>query len=71
MGKERKSPQQKRDLQYDKDHFTFAEYLHAFRRQWRQEKTLVNRQYRRKSEGFVAEAKPEMTAADVELTLVT
>lgn len=67
MARERKSPQLKKALEHDKDHFTFAKNPHAFRRNWKQKKTLANREIRRKSDELLAQAKPEMPANDVEL----
>ena len=67
MAKERKSPQQKKSLEYNRDHFTFSEHPHALRRNWKRKKTQANREVRRKSDELLAQAKPEMPAADVEL----
>src|SRR5580692_636652 len=69
MPKERKSPQQKKQLGYQKDHFTFSESPHAFPRQWRRKKTQANRKYRRKSDELLAQAKPEISAEDAELII--
>jgi hypothetical protein len=66
MGKESKSPQEKKLLEYSKNHFTFSESPHAFPRQWRRKKTHANRQYRRKSEKLLEPAKPQMSAKDAE-----
>lgn len=67
MAKEQKSPQQKKELEFSRDHFTFSEHPHAFRRNWKRKKTQANREVRRKSDELLAQAKPEMPAADVEL----
>jgi len=67
MTRERKSPQQKKSLEYGRDHFTFSEHPHAFRRNWKRKKTQANRETRRKSDELLAQTKPEMPAADVEL----
>jgi hypothetical protein len=66
MPKEQKSPQQKKQLEYDKDHFTFSESPHAFSKQWRRKKTHLSRQYRRRSEELLAPAKPQISADDAE-----
>ena len=65
MAKAQKSPQQKKDLEYSKGHFTFAEYPHAFRRNWKRKKARANRKYRRKADELLAQVKPEMPANDV------
>lgn len=67
MTNERKSPQKKKNLEYSKGHFTFSEYPHAFRRNWKRKKARVNRQYRRKSDELLAQAKPGISANEVEL----
>jgi hypothetical protein len=67
MGKESKSPQEKKQLEYSKDHFTFSETPHAFPRQWRRKKARVNRQYRRKSDELLAPAKQHLSASDAEV----
>lgn len=66
MGKESKSPQEKKQLEYSKGHFTFSETPHAFPRQWKRKKTAANRQYRRKSDKLLAPAKPHVSASDAE-----
>lgn len=66
MTKQRKSPQLKKELSLKKDHFTFAEYPHAFRRNWKRKKARANREYRRKSEQLLAPAKPRISAGDAE-----
>ena len=67
MGKERKSPQQKKALRYSKDHFTFSESPHAFPKQWKRKKTHANRKYHRKSDELLVQAKPEISAEDADL----
>ena len=67
MGKERKSPQMKKQSEYHKDHFTFSKSPHAFPAQWKRKKTHANRKYRRKSDELLAQAKPEISAIDAEL----
>lgn len=66
MAKERKSPQQKKQLEHSKDHFTFSDHPHAFPKLWKRKKARANRQYRRKSEQLLAPAKPEISACDAE-----
>jgi hypothetical protein len=68
MAKARKSPQQKKDLEYNKDHFTFSNAPHGFPKSWRQKKAQANRQYRRKSEELLAPAKRLISADDAEAT---
>jgi hypothetical protein len=68
MAKERKSPQEKKQLEYTKDHFTFGwQSSRSFPQTWSRKKARVNRQYRRKSEEVLAEMKPGIAADDVEL----
>lgn len=66
MARERKSPQQKKKLEYEKGHFTFTNAPHAFPKSWRQKKAHANRQSRRKSEELLASAKPLISAVDAE-----
>ncbi len=66
MTRERKSPQVKKKLEYSSDHFTFSNSPHAFRKSWRRKKSNTNREYRRKSDELLVQAKPEMSADDAE-----
>jgi hypothetical protein len=66
MAKERKSPQEKKSLEYTRDHFTFAEHS-SFPKTWKRKKTHANREYRRKSDELLVQAKPGMAAEDVAL----
>ncbi|HWW97376.1 MAG TPA: hypothetical protein VNY74_06755 [Edaphobacter sp.] len=66
MAKERKSPQEKKSLEYTRDHFTFAEHS-SFPKTWKRKKTHANREYRRKSDELLVQAKPGMAADDVAL----
>lgn len=50
MPKTKKSPQEKKRLELKEGHFTFSEYPHAFRKQWKRKKTQANREKRRKSD---------------------
>lgn len=52
-----KSPQEKKDLELKKDHFTFAEYPHGFRKAWPLKKALANREFRRKSDELLSQTK--------------
>lgn len=45
--KERKTPQEKKALDYKKTHLNMAEYPHAFRRHWPRTEARTNRKYRR------------------------
>jgi hypothetical protein len=63
---QQKTPQQKKELELKKDHFTFAKNPHAFRKDWREKKAEANRQYRRKGDELLAVAKPQISADDVE-----
>jgi hypothetical protein len=68
MTKERKSPQQKKELEYTRDHFTFGWVSsRKFPQTWKRKKARVNREYRHKSEGILAKAKPGVASTDVEL----
>ena len=62
----RKSPQEKKALEYAKDHFTFGRNSsRMFPKTWKRKKTQVNRQYRRKSQKLLADLKPGIGKADV------
>jgi hypothetical protein len=68
MEKERKSPQQKKELEYGKDHFTFGyDSSRMFPRTWKRKKAHANRVYRRKSDELLVKAKPEISSEDAEL----
>ena len=68
MVRERKSPQQKKQLEYTKDHFTFGWYSsRMFPTTWKRKKARANREYRRKSEKLLTQAKPGIAVDDVEL----
>jgi len=64
MAKKRRSPQEKKSLEYTRDHFTFAEHS-SFPKTWKRKKTHANREYRRKSGELLVQAKPGMGADDV------
>jgi hypothetical protein len=67
MAKERKSPQEKKQLEYNRDHFTFGwNSSRSFPQRWNRKKARLNRQFRRKSEHILAEAKPGVAAEDVD-----
>jgi hypothetical protein len=68
MRQRRKSPQEKKQLEYSKDHFTFgSNSSRMFPRAWSRKKAHVNRQYRHKGEELLGKAKPGMANDDVEL----
>ena len=68
MARERKSPQQKKQLEYTKDHFTFGWHSsRMFPTTWKRKKTRANREYRRKSEELLAQTRPGIAVDDVEL----
>ena len=67
--KKLKTPQQKKELEYSRDHFTFSDSPHAFRRTWKLKKKLANREYRRKSDELLVKAKPEISADDAEVVV--
>jgi hypothetical protein len=63
---DRKSPQEKKKLEYTKNHFTFGwQSSRMFPKTWKQRKTKVNRQYRRKSQELLAELKPGLSEHDL------
>jgi hypothetical protein len=62
----RKSPQEKKELEYSRDHFTPGwDSSRMFPRTWKRKKTHANRQYRRKSQELLAGLKPGIDANDV------
>lgn len=62
----RKSPQEKKELEYSKDHFTPGfDSSRMFPRTWKRKKTQANRQYRRKSQELLAGLKPGMSEDDL------
>lgn len=67
MSTPRKSPREKKDLEFKKDHFTFAKSQHGFRKAWPLKKALANREYRRKSEELLSQAKSGNSLEDVDL----
>ena len=69
MSKDRKSPRQKKELEYAKDHFAggFNSSAHGLAKGWRRKKARVNREYRRKSDELLAPLKPGLEALDVEV----
>jgi hypothetical protein len=63
---DRKSPQEKKQLEYTKDHFTFGwQSSRMFPKTWKQKKMSANRQYRRKSQELLAELKPGIGEHDL------
>jgi hypothetical protein len=69
VSRERKSPQQKKELEYTRDHFTFAKHVHAFRKEWPLKKALANRELRRKGDELLAQAKPGISVNDAEVVV--
>lgn len=68
MAKDRKTPQEKKRLEYTKDHFTFGEHSsRMFPRTWKRKKARTNREYRRKTEQLLAQAKPGIASRDMPL----
>ena len=69
MSKDRKSPRQKKELEYARDHFAggFNSSAHGLAKGWRRKKARVNRQYRRKSDELLAPLKPGLEGQDVEI----
>jgi len=50
----RKTPREKKNLEYIKDHIPFAETVHGFRRSWPRKKARSNRAYRRRVHNLLA-----------------
>lgn len=69
MPRRQKTPQEKKRLELEKNHFTFTEYPHAFRKNWNKKKSRLNRLYRRKGGELLAKAKPEISPDDAELLI--
>lgn len=68
MPRNRKSPQEKKALEYEKDHFSFGwRSSRFFPRTWQRKKKKANRQYRHRSQAILAQNKPGTTADDLEL----
>jgi len=66
--KGRAPPQQKKQLEYTRDHFTFGWHSsRTFPTTWKRKKTRANREYRRKSEELLTQAKAGIAVDDVEL----
>jgi len=65
-----KSPQEKKKLEYERDHFTFGWHSsRMFPKTWKRKKTYANREYRRKSAEVLTPAKPGMTSDEMELII--
>ncbi|MGD0903300.1 MAG: hypothetical protein ABR924_10210 [Terracidiphilus sp.] len=68
MTNERKSPQEKKFLELTKDHFTVGfRSTRTFPKTWKRKKAHANREYRRKSEELLVQAKPGIAGEDVSL----
>lgn len=66
--RERKSPQEKKELEFTRDHFTGGWISSRnFPNTWKRKKTQANRELRRKSQELLAPAKPGIESTDVEL----
>ena len=67
MGKERKSPEQKKRLEYERDHFTFGfNSSRAFPKVWKRKKARVNRAYRHKADALLSSAKHALEKEDID-----
>lgn len=60
----RKSPQRKKNDEYDKDHRTCMEHPHAFRKNWPKKKASANRKIRAAELRLVASIVPEELASE-------
>jgi hypothetical protein len=68
MAKNRKSPQEKKRLEYERDHFTPGfNSSRAFPNVWKRKKARVNREARRKADGMLAAAKNALAREEVEV----
>lgn len=68
MGNKRKSPQEKKQLEFTRDHFSGGyNSARGFSKGWRRKKARVNREYRRKSDELLAPIKPGLEADDAEM----
>src|SRR5215469_7742839 len=66
MTQVRKTPQEKKGLEYTKDHFTFGQQSsRTFPKTWKRKKAHANREYRRKSGELLAQAKPGIGSQDL------
>ena len=59
----KRTPQTKKELDYEKQHFSACEYPHAFRKNWPRKKARVNREYRRKADVLLSKISIEPAAA--------
>lgn len=65
MAQERKSPQEKKQLEYTRSHFTFSNRSdRVFSKVWKRKKAHANRVVRRKGDDLLAQAKPGIGAED-------
>jgi hypothetical protein len=67
MPKERKSPQEKKQLEYTRDYFSCGESVHGSRKTWPRKKAFTNREYRRKSDELLSQAKPGISGDDADI----
>jgi hypothetical protein len=67
MPKEPKSPQRKKELEYERDHFTFGwNSSRRFPKTWKRKKAQINRESRRKSQELLVGIKPGTEAGALE-----
>ena len=65
MARERRSPQEKKRLEYTRNHFTFGrQSSRTFPKVWKRKKAYVNRSFRRIGDGLLAQAKPGIPAEE-------
>lgn len=62
MTRQRQTPEEKKQIAYDKDHVVRADYPHAFRRNWPRRKARAARKERRKVRQMLGELVPEQQA---------
>jgi hypothetical protein len=51
----RRTPQKKKQLDYEKAHFSPSEYPHAFRIGWPRKKAAMNQKYRREADQLLSQ----------------
>jgi hypothetical protein len=60
------TPQQKKELEYDKDHYVIAEYPHGFRKSWPKKKRFSNQAFRHKVAQALSHLQRPTDAEEVE-----
>ncbi len=58
-----KNPQDKKRIEYERNHYVIAEYPHAFRKNWPRKKVRANREFRRKADEVVNDLR-HLSASD-------